>query len=259
MAGGTFVAKNKVRAGAYINFVSAFSPLSSVSDRGVVLLPMEVPFGPVGEAVEVDKDTDVREVFGLSSLSEELKLLREAAKRAQKVLVWRLAGGTPATKTDGMLTVTARYPGSVGNKLTVKLLESEEGEGPLTVQTFLDGRLMEEQQAETADALQDNQWVTFSGTGALLPHAGIVLAGGTDDEAEEEDWEDFFAGAKRLTYNTMAVPTTDASINRWPSSLSKRCGRTKGSKSRRSCPALRPTTRGLSRSKGASGSRTAPR
>ena len=151
MAGGTFVAKNKVRAGAYINFVSAFSPLGSVSDRGVVLLPMEVPFGPVGEAVEVDKDTDVREVFGLSSLSEELKLLREAAKRAQKVLVWRLAGGTPATKTDGMLTVTARYPGSVGNKLTVKLLESEEGEGPLTVQTFLDGRLMEEQQAETAE------------------------------------------------------------------------------------------------------------
>lgn len=93
-----------------------------------------------------------------------------------------------------MLTVTARYPGSVGNKLTVKLLESEEGEGPLTVQTFLDGRLMEEQQAETADALQDNQWVTFSGTGALLPHAGIVLAGGTDDEAEEEDWEDFSPG-----------------------------------------------------------------
>lgn len=250
MAGGTFVAKNKVRAGAYINFVSAFSPLGSVSDRGVVLLPMEVPFGPVGEAVEVDKDTDVREVFGLSSLSEELKLLREAAKRAQKVLVWRLAGGTPATKTDGMLTVTARYPGSVGNKLTVKLLESEEGEGPLTVQTFLDGRLMEEQQAETADALQDNQWVTFSGTGALLPHAGIVLAGGTDDEAEEEDWEDFFAGAKRLTYNTMAVPTTDASIKQMAVQFVKEMREDEGVKIQAVLPSIEADYEGIISVKG---------
>lgn len=250
MAGGTFVAKNKVRAGAYINFVSAFSPLGSVSDRGVVLLPMEVPFGPVGEAVEVDKDTDVREVFGLSSLSEELKLLREAAKRAQKVLVWRLAGGTPATKTDGMLTVTARYPGSVGNKLTVKLLESEEGEGPLTVQTFLDGRLMEEQQAEMADALQDNQWVTFSGTGALLPHAGIVLAGGTDDEAEEEDWEDFFAGAKRLTYNTMAVPATDASVKQMAVQFVKEMREDEGVKIQAVLPSIEADYEGIISVKG---------
>lgn len=212
MAGGTFVARNKVRAGAYINFVSAFSPLGNVSDRGIVLLPMAVPFGPVGEAVTVDGETDVREVFGLSSLSDELLLLREAAKRAREVLVWRLSGGETATKTDGSLTVTAKYPGSVGNKLAVKILEPEEAEGPYTVQTYLDGKLMEEQQALTIDALADNQWVLFSGTGDLQPHAGIILEGGTDTEPEDTDWEDFFTAAKRLTYQTMAVPTEDPSI-----------------------------------------------
>ena len=127
MAGGTFVTRNKVRAGAYINFVSEYSPLGTVSDRGVVLLPMAVPFGPVGEAVAIEGDTDVRKVFGLSSLSPELLLLREAAKRANKVLVWRLAGGEAATRTDENITVTARWPGSVGNTLAVKILAPESG------------------------------------------------------------------------------------------------------------------------------------
>ena len=110
MAGGTFVTRNKVRAGAYINFVSEYSPLGTVSDRGVVLLPMAVPFGPVGEAVAIEGDTDVRKVFGLSSLSPELLLLREAAKRANKVLVWRLAGGEAAGAKHG-LSVRADGPG----------------------------------------------------------------------------------------------------------------------------------------------------
>ena len=183
MAGGTFVTRNKVRAGAYINFVSEYSPLGTVSDRGTVLLPMAVPFGPVGEAIEITGDTDVRKIFGLSSLSPELLLLREAAKRANKVLVWRLAGGEAATRTDENITVTARYPGTVGNTIAVKILAPESGLES-TVQTFIDGRMVDEQQASTIEQLVSNDWVIFSGTGELTPHAGIVLSGGTDLEVE---------------------------------------------------------------------------
>lgn len=250
MAGGTFTARNKVRAGAYINFVSAFSPLGTVSDRGVVLLPMAVPFGPVGEPVTVDGETDVRAVFGLSSLSPELKLLREAAKRAREVIVWRLSGGETASETDGNLTVTARYPGSVGNTLAVKVLEPEEADAPYTVQTFLDGRLMEEQQAETVDGLQDNQWVAFSGTGALQPHAGIVLSGGTDAEPEDADWEDFFAAAKRLSYNTMAVPSSDASIKQMAVSFVKEMREEEGVKIQAVLPNIEADYEGIISVKG---------
>ena len=105
-----------------------------------------VPFGPVGEAIAIEGDTDVRKIFGLSSLSPELLLLREAAKRANKVLVWRLAGGEAATRTDENITVTARYPGTVGNTIAVKIIAPESGL-EFTVQTFLDGRMVDEQQA----------------------------------------------------------------------------------------------------------------
>lgn len=229
MAGGTFVTRNKVRAGAYINFVSEYSPLGTVSDRGVVLLPMAVPFGPVGEAVAIEGNTDVRKVFGLSSLSPELLLLREAAKRANKVLVWRLAGGEAATRTDENITVTARWPGSVGNTLAVKILAPESGL-EYTVQTFLDGRMVDEQQAETIEQLNDNDWVLFTGTGELMPHAGIVLSGGSDNEVEQQDWEDFFAGAERLTYNTMALPTDDVAIKELAVSFVKRMREDEGVK-----------------------------
>ena len=154
MAGGTFVTRNKVRAGAYINFVSEYSPLGTAADRGVVLLPMALPFGPAGKAAEVEGSTDVRKLFGLSGFSEELTLLREAAKRARKVLVWRLGGGEKASCTDGVLTVTAKYPGSGGNRIAVKVLS---GTGSMfTVETYLSGRMVEQQQAANAEELKEN-------------------------------------------------------------------------------------------------------
>lgn len=229
MAGGTFVTRNKVRAGAYINFVSEYSPLGTVSDRGTVLLPMAVPFGPVGQPIEITGDTDVRKIFGLSSLSPELLLLREAAKRANKVIVWRLAGGEVATRTDENITVTARFPGTVGNTIAVKILAPESGLES-TVQTFIDGRMVDEQHAAAIEQLVDNDWVVFSGTGELTPHAGIVLSGGTDLEVEQQDWEDFFIAAERLTYHTMALPTDDVAIKELAVSFVKRMREDEGVK-----------------------------
>lgn len=230
MAGGTFVTRNKVRAGAYINFVSEYSPLGTVSDRGVVLLPMELPFGAVHEAVAVEGDTDVRKLFGLSALSEELLLLREAAKRASKVLVWRLNSGKTAQRVDSGLTVMARYPGSTGNSLTVKIIEPEDGSGIMYVQTFLGEKMVDEQEAAEIGDLQDNAWVMFSGDGELTAHAGIVLEGGSDSEILDEDWEDFFLAAGRLTFNTMAVPTGSSSVKQMAFSFIKRMREDEGIK-----------------------------
>ena len=230
MAGGTFVTRNKVRAGAYINFVSEFSPLGTVSDRGVVLLPMKLPFGKVHTAVAVEGDTDVRKLFGLSALSDELLLLREAAKRASRVLVWRLNGGETASKTDSGLTVVARYPGSIGNTLAVKIIDPEDDSGVYYVQTFLGEKMVDEQEAVQIEDLVGNDWVLFSGTGELTPHAGIVLEGGSDADPDEYDWEDFFYAAERLTFNTMAVPTADKAVKQMAFSFVKRMREDEGVK-----------------------------
>jgi hypothetical protein len=191
---------------------------------------MQLPFGAVHTAVTVEGDTDVRKLFGLSSLSDELLLLREAAKRARRVLVWRLNGGETAKRTDAGLSVTAVWPGSLGNTIAVKIIASEEDAGTFQVQTFLGEKMVDEQQAAQIEELEDNDWVKFSGSGALTAHAGIVLEGGSDQEVTNDDWEDFFADAGRLTFNTMAVPTGEAAIKQLAVSFVKRMREDEGVK-----------------------------
>ncbi len=205
---------------------------------------VELPFGPVGEAAEVEGNTDVRKLFGVSSFSPELTLLREAAKRARKVLVWRLGGGEKAARTDENLTVTARFPGSGGNNLAVKILAGEES-GKYTVQTFLSGKMVEEQQAASVEELSDNSWIVFSGSGALTPHAGIVLTGGSNRKTEEEDWDEFFRAAESLTYNTMAVPSDEVSVKEKAVSFIRRMREEEGVKVQAVVAGLEPDYEGI--------------
>ena len=46
MAGGIWLAQNKERAGAYINFQSVPRPMTTLCTRGVVAIPMALPWGP---------------------------------------------------------------------------------------------------------------------------------------------------------------------------------------------------------------------
>lgn len=209
MAGGTFTARNKVRPGAYINFTSAAKPLGSVGERGTALLPMALSFGPEGEMITVTRDTDVRPLFGVESGDPSLLLLRECAKRAKTVLVWRLNSGEKASCTDGGLTVTARYTGAAGNGITVKV--AAEGDA-FRVETWLGGTLLDSQTAGTAEALKDNSVAVFSGSGALKAHAGLRLSGGSDGEAAADSYDAFFQAAARWDFNTMAIPSAESGI-----------------------------------------------
>lgn len=209
MAGGTFTARNKVRPGAYINFTSEAKPLGTVGERGVALLPMALSFGPEGEMIPVDRDTDIRPLFGTDSDDPALLLLRECAKRASKVLVWRLNSGEKASCSDSGLTVTARYSGSAGNLITVKIVS--EGEA-FRVETWLGGTLMDSQTATAVEGLTDNSLAVFSGTGSLTAHAGLVLSGGSDEDAGAESYDAFLKAAALCDFNTMAVPSADSAV-----------------------------------------------
>lgn len=206
MAGGTFTARNKVRPGAYINFTSEAKPLGTVGERGSVLLPAVLPSGPVKEAVKITSDTDMRLVFGLESGDETLLTLREAAKKANEVILWRLGGGEKAAFSKEGLTVTAKYPGSGGNDLTV----SVSGEAaPYTVEVKLKGRTVERFSAAEGDEV-NSALVEISGV--LSPSAGYALTGGSDSEVTAEDWDAFFAAAAVLDFNVLAIPFEESDI-----------------------------------------------
>lgn len=217
--------QNKVRPGAYINFTSAAAALGTAGERGTALLPLMLPFGPSGRAVKVDKDTDVLPLFGARENDPCLLMLRECAKRAQTVLVWRLDGGAKASCTDKGLTVMARYGGEGGNKLAVKI--AAEGE-KFRVETWLDGLLYDSQTAGDIAGLQDNALVEFSGEGPLSIHAGLALSGG--DSGGEADYDGFFAAAALLDFNTMAVPSEDEAVKGKAVALVKRLREEEGRK-----------------------------
>ena len=118
MAGGTWKRQDKKRAGAYIDVVSNGSNLQTASIVGVVTIPLAINFGPENKVVTLTNDMTLTE-FGYTTDDEQMLLVREALKRASKVLAFRVGTGEKATKTEGTLTITAKYTGSRGNDITV--------------------------------------------------------------------------------------------------------------------------------------------
>lgn len=207
MAGGTWTSQNKVRPGAYINFNSAGEALGSMGDRGTVTIPMIMDFGPVKKVIAVEKGTNLVEMFGYSPL-----LIKEALKRASKVLVYRVNAGAKATKTAGSLTVTAKYEGTIGNNITVSIVADVDDPKLFTVATHLDGKVVYEQAGKTIESLGSNPYVDFSGTGNLVANAGIVLVGGTTGTAVTGDYMHYFTAIEVHSFNTLALPVADNTI-----------------------------------------------
>ena len=52
LGGGTFLVQNKVLPGAYINFISVAQASATLSDRGIVTIPLAMNWGPEGKLGE---------------------------------------------------------------------------------------------------------------------------------------------------------------------------------------------------------------
>lgn len=221
MAGGTFdKLVGKVRPGTYINFVSTRNDTVGISSRGIVIIPLtKHNYGPVGEFITLDcgsPDAAI-EKLGYSVYdndeNREMLLIREALKKAQKVIVYRVNDGTAATVTSAPITATAKYPGTRGNKLSFTV--STNPVSGFDVQVNLDGsKVAEYEGLSTVEDLiaQDCAYITFSGTGALKAIAGANLASGTDETVENEDVTAFLDAIEGVKFNTLCFPLTDSSL-----------------------------------------------
>lgn len=212
MAGGTWINQNKRRPGVYINVKGQGGNTQAVSDRGIVVILEQLSWGQEKTLIEVDRDTDFESVFGynLSSLIH----IREALKRAKTAIVYRVnASGQRASAVEDALTVTAKHTGTAGNSITVAIEDEIDTPDTFKVTTYFEGREKEVQTAKTIADLQPNDWVTFSGTGVLTPHQGIILSGGTDGTVEVKDYEDGLRAVKAQEWNTMALPLENKEVN----------------------------------------------
>ena len=185
MAGGTWISQNKVRPGAYINFVSVIPPAMPVGDRGIGTMALPLNWGAQGELIDI-YSTDLTDgsslaKVGLTAFDEDAKLLNLMLSNCYLARIYRLdSGGVKASATDDDLTITAKYSGTFGNNITVQIAEAN---GAFDVTTWVNGASVHTQTVAAADELTANDFVSFDGIGALSENAGIKLTGGSNGTA----------------------------------------------------------------------------
>lgn len=180
-----FLSMNKTRPGAYFNFKSVPRPMMQVGDRGIATIPIELDWGATGELIELFSDEllngESLAKVGFTAFDSESKLVNLMLQYCYKVLLYRTnTAGTKAQKAIDDLTVTAKYPGTFGNNITIAIVAN----GSLfDVNTFVNGSQKDSQTVSTISELENNDFVDFSGTGSLTANAGVALTGGTNGTA----------------------------------------------------------------------------
>lgn len=226
MAGGVWSSQNKVRPGAYINFETDNLVTTEVGTRGIATMAMELDWGAEGKLIELN----AMDLYNGSSLSkvgfvaddDKALLPNLALQNAQTLKVFRLnKNGTKAKVTIGSnLTVEAKYTGTFGNKIAIVISAIGEGSTQFNVQTYANGYLVDNQIASTIAELKDNNFVTFTGTGALSAVTSTLLTGGANGTTPTEgtgdnahlSYTDYFNVLAMSRWNTMAVVVDDTTV-----------------------------------------------
>lgn len=214
LGGGSFLAQNKTLPGAYINFISAISASSALSDRGLVAAPISIGWGPENQVFEVSSEDVVKnamKLFGYAYTDALLKDVRELFRNARKVFFYRLnGGGAKATITTGTLVCTAKYGGTRGNALKVVIAANVNEPAKWDVKTYMGTELVDTQLAVVNIAgLASNDFITFSGSGSLAATAGATLTGGTDITVTGTQYTAFLDKSEAFSFNTMVCPAID--------------------------------------------------
>lgn len=230
MAGGTWTTQNKVRPGVYINVESSGGTLGTAGSRGVTSIALSLPWGAAKVITPIVAGEDTLTTLGYDLTAPELLLVREALKRAQTVLLYRLNEGTKASVTAGDLTATAKYGGLRGNALTVVVQTNIDDSAQFDVVTLLDNVVMDTQVVADVSGLVANDWIVWSGTGALTVSAGAPLIGGANGTVTNADHTAFLAALELYEFQTVALPTVDNTLKAVYAAFIKRLREDEGKK-----------------------------
>ena len=222
LGGGTFVTQNKILPGSYINFVSLKAASATLSDRGVVTMPLELDWGVEGEVFEVtnaDFQKNSMKIFGYAYDHEKLKGLRDLFKNAKTLYAYRLnGGGTKASNTYA----TAKFGGVRGNDLKIAIKVNVENNQLYDVETILGTTVVDMQTVSTIKNLVANDYVTFKSDGTLTETAGTPLSGGTNSTVAGTSHQAYLDKIESYSFNTMGVDTTDDTIKKLYDAFCKR-------------------------------------
>ena len=220
MAGGTWTTQNKVRPGVYIRFTTNRALGLTVGERGVVTICEPMSWGPVGEVMTVANGDDMTPYTGYDITNEKNRFLREIFRGTNRtsppttLYLYRPAAtsSAKATVTVGALTATAKYPGVRGNDITIVVTEDVDNEGSFFVSTVVDGEIQDQQSAETVADLVPNDWVDWSGTGALTATVGAPLTSGADGTVAASAYSDYLEAIEPYKFDVIIYDGSDSTV-----------------------------------------------
>lgn len=220
MAGGTWQTQNKIRPGVYIRFASSGGDNLNVGSRGTVAICKAMSWGPVATVSALAATDDSTPYCGYPRGSagalflDQIFLGTDRTSPPTKVLLYRPTanGSAQASAEVGDMTVTARYPGSRGNDISI-IVEEESGVSGFTVSTIVDGTAVDRQSGITQiSGLAANDWVTFSGTGAPTATTGAPLSGGLDGTVESAAYSAFLSNIEPYSFDVLIYDGTDQNV-----------------------------------------------
>lgn len=227
-SGGTWIAQNKIRPGAYINFVSVPKTVGTLGERGTVAIGLPMTWGPHGSIIKVTGDElltggSIPKIGCSATDTEESLIYRVALSGAFTALLYRTdKTGTKATATlqdsdEDALVMTAKYDGTSGNKITVVIAADTKQVGNSVVQILFNNLLKEEFSVGTISAIGDleSQYVDFEvkkASASVPKTAGTPLEGGTNGENDSDTYADFWKLLNTENFQCMAMYDKTASV-----------------------------------------------
>ena len=222
LGGGSFVTKDKILPGSYINVVSKASAVVNTSVSGAVAMPLMLDWGASGEIFTVTNEDFFKnslKIFGYSYDHEKMKGLRDLFKNAAVLHAYRLS--VSAAKASNTYA-TAKYSGIRGNNIKIAISVNIDNGSLRDVITYFDSVIVDKQIVASSSSLKDNDFVIFNKSASLTSTAGINLSGGTNGTADANEYIKFLTLIEGYSFNILTVDTTNAAINALFISFTKR-------------------------------------
>ncbi|MGQ8969976.1 phage tail sheath family protein [Bacillus altitudinis] len=208
MNGGTFTpGTEKKRPGIYFNFKTTAQQRITLGDRGTVALPITMSWGEPKTFISISGIEDLNKKVGLNIDDKSLLLFREAKKKAQTVLLYRLNEGEPAkAQISENFNILANYGGQKGNEVTIQVTENVLDSSKRDVVTYVGTDIVDKQVVTDVKELQQNKYVSFSGEGEVTITAGVTLSGGKNGVPSVADYTAFLEAAETEYFDVIALP-----------------------------------------------------
>lgn len=209
--GGLFITQNKILPGSYVRFKATISPSATVSDRGIVAVPLMLDWGPNGvfELTASEFTTQANKIFGCGYDDPSLAPLREVFCYAKSGYFYRLNSGEQAANDYA----TAKCSGTLGNSINIEITKNVDDESLFDVVTWLSGSKVDEQAVTAASNLVDNDYVVFKKNASLAETAlgGLALSGGTNGTVDAAQHSAFLDAIGGYAFDILCCPSsTDA-------------------------------------------------